>query len=123
VGGGVTPYLFFGGGAVTVEELGSAATVGTFTNPAGMFGAGFFYTIAQSPFNLFAEGKGLVYQWDRGGFTPMQWTVTTTEGKAYPVALSTGDFNRTQWDFTYTVGVSYRFGSRHPAPAAPPAQE
>jgi len=116
-GRGVTPYLFLGGGAVTVDELGSAATVGTFTKPAGMFGAGFFYAIAKTGFELFTEGKGLVYQWDRGGFAPMQWYITTTEGQNYPLALSTGDFDRTQWDFTYTLGLSYRFGTRHATPA------
>lgn len=123
VGGGVTPYLFLGGGAVTIDELGSAATVGTFTKPAGMFGAGFFYAIAKTGFDLFAEGKGLVYQWDRGGFVPMQWYITTTEGQAYPMTLSTGDFDHTQWDFTYTLGLSYRFGTRRATPAATPAHE
>lgn len=123
LGGGVTPYLFLGGGAVTVNELGSAATVSTFTNPAGMFGVGFFYAIAKTGFELFTEGKGLVYQWDRGGYAPLEWYITTTGGEVYPFEVSTGDFDRTQWDFTYTLGVSYRFGTRHSTPAATPADE
>ena len=123
LGAHVTPYLFLGGGAVTVNQLGSDATVGTFTNPAGMFGLGFFYTIAKTGFGLFTEGKGLVYQWDQGGFTPMRVYIPTTGGQAYPVAVSTGDFDRTQWDFTYTIGLSYRFGGRQPTPAATPTGE
>ena len=36
------------------------ATIAPFTNPAGMFGAGFSYTIPETHFELFAEGKSLV---------------------------------------------------------------
>ena len=117
LGGGITPYLFFGGGAVTIDEIGSGATIGTFTKPAGMFGAGFFYTLV-GRFDLFAEGKQLVYNWDRGGFAPMPWYLVTTEGQIYRVDVNTGSFNRTQWDLTYTFGVSYRFGKRHTPSAA-----
>ena len=118
--GGITPYLFVGGGAVTIDELGSAATIGTFTKPAGMFGAGFFYRLF-GRFDLFAEGKQLVYNWDRGGFAPIPWYFTSTDGRTYRVDLTTGSFNRTQWDLTYTFGVSYRFkaGTRQAAPTLP----
>jgi opacity protein-like surface antigen len=117
--GGFTPYVFLGGGAATIRELGSAATLGSFTKPAGMFGVGFFYSIA-GPVEVFAEAKELVYQWDRGGPAPILWEFTTTGGQTYNVAFDTGHFNRTQWDATYTFGLSYRFkmGTRHSAPAA-----
>jgi opacity protein-like surface antigen len=117
--GGVTPYVFFGGGAATIRELGSAAPLGSFTKPAGMFGAGFFYPIF-GPVELFGEVKNLVYRWDRGGPPSMPWSFTTTGGQTYGLAFDTGHFNRTQWDATYTFGLSYRFkmGTRHSAPAA-----
>lgn len=122
--GGVTPYLFLGGGAVTIDELGSNATISPFTKPAAMFGAGFFYPIV-GHFELFAEGKQLVYNWDRGGFAPLPSYITTTGGQTFRVDVSTGSFNRTQWDLTYTFGVSYRFktGTRHPAPTKLPGDE
>ena len=122
--GGVAPYLFLGGGAVTIKELGSAATISAFTKPAAMFGAGFFYPIA-GRFELFVEGKDLVYRWDRGGSAPMPFYLPTTQGQIYRVDLNTGRFDRTQWDLTYTFGVSYRFksGTRHAAPAETPSDE
>lgn len=122
--GGVTPYLFAGGGAVTIDELGSPATINTFTKPAGMFGAGFFFALSKR-LEAFAEGKQLVYRWDRGGFAAMPLSFTTTEGQTYRVDLGTGDFNRTQWDLTYTFGLSYRFniGARHSATMGAPSDE
>ena len=93
------------------------ATIAPFTNPAGMFGAGFSYAIPETHFELFAEGKSVVYRWDRGGFAPLQLYITTTEGYAYPVAVQTGRFNQTQWDFTYTLGLSFLFKARTQPPA------
>jgi hypothetical protein len=83
-GGGWTPFAFAGGGAVTVDQV-SGSTVPTFTKPAGMFGAGVGYLIPGVPVEVFAEGKGLVYQWNEAGF------------------------NKTQADVTYSVGLAYRF--------------
>jgi hypothetical protein len=122
--GGVTPYVFVGGGAVTIHELGSGAALAPFTKPAGMFGAGFFYPIF-GPLELFGEAKQLVYRWDRGGTPPVLWDVTTTDGQTHRVAFDTGRFNRTLWDATYTFGLSYRFktGARHSAPAGTPSDE
>lgn len=122
--GGVTPYLFAGGGAVTIDEMGSPATINTFTKPAGMFGAGFFYSLSKR-FEVFAEGKQIVYRWDRGGFAPIPWYFTTTDGQTYRADLNTGSFDRTQWDLTYTLGVSYRFrtGTGHSASAGAPGDE
>lgn len=83
---GFAPFLFGGGGAVTVHEAGSAATVSDFTRPAAMFGAGFRYLVPNSRVEVLAEGKSLVYKWEGGGYT------------------------RTQWDLSYSVGLGYRFG-------------
>jgi opacity protein-like surface antigen len=125
VGAGFTPYLFLGGGAVTIDEVGSAATISTFTNPAGMFGTGLFYSLAGSRFELFGEVKGLVYTWDRGSFAPLAFYIPTTGGQMGTVTMNTGDFDQTQWDFTYTLGMSYRFkiGGGHSKPAATPSNE
>jgi opacity protein-like surface antigen len=122
--GGITPYLFLGGGAVTVDEVGSAATLAPFTRPAGMFGAGIFASLF-GRFEAFAEAKDMVYNWNRGGFDPVQWYIPTTGGQIYWVGWDTGHFNRMQWDFTYTAGVAYRFkrAAKHPAPQAQPSYE
>jgi opacity protein-like surface antigen len=116
--GGITPYVFAGGGAVTIDEAGSDATIGAFTKPAGMFGAGFFYALF-GRVSLFAEGKQLIYRWDRGGFTPMSLYVPTTEGQVYRVEVSTGIIDRTQFDLTYTLGVSYQLKRGKHTVAAP----
>ncbi len=84
---GLTPFAFAGGGAVTVDQV-NGGTVGNFTKPAGMFGAGFGYLIPRSKVEIFAEGKSLVYQWDAAGF------------------------NKTQADVTYSIGLAYRIGLR-----------
>lgn len=84
---GFVPFGFVGGGAVTVDQAGSTV-VPTFTKPAGMMGAGFGYTIPRSNFELFGEGKTLVYQWKQTGF------------------------DKTLWDVTYSVGLSYRLPLR-----------
>jgi hypothetical protein len=113
--GTFTPYLFFGGGAVTIDEVGSDAKLTSFTRPAGMFGAGTFWALGGSNLGLFAEFKNLVYNWDRGGPVPVSWYIPITGGGAYPVESNLHGFDSVQWDFTYTIGVSYRFplGARH----------
>lgn len=123
--GGVTPYVFLGGGAVTIDEVGNAATIAPFTRPAAMFGAGFFAKLFGTRFELFAEAKNLVYKWDQGGFDPVQWYIPTTGGQMYRIGWDTGHFNRMQSDLTYTAGVAYRITrrTRHPAPQAEPAVE
>jgi hypothetical protein len=92
---GFSPYLFVGGGAVTVDPDDNAVLLSptgarfdndTFTKPAGRFGLGFEYQIPNSGFGLFAEGSGWVYNWDRYGF------------------------DRTQFDTNYGGGITYRFG-------------
>lgn len=83
---GFNPFLFGGGGAVTVHQAGSSATLSNFTKPAAMFGLGIRYMIPQSPVELLIEGKSLVYKWQAGGFS------------------------RTQWDLSYSAGLAYRLG-------------
>ena len=83
--GRVSPFAFAGGGGVTIHQAGSGQ-LDNFTKPAGMFGAGIRYQFERTPLELLAEGKSLVYKWDRGGFSRMQW------------------------DVSYSVGIAYRFG-------------
>jgi hypothetical protein len=83
---GFAPFAFGGGGAVTIHQAGPTGTLPTFTKPAAMFGAGFRYQFAKTPVEVLVEGKSLVYQWDRGGFS------------------------RTQWDVSYSAGLAYRLG-------------
>ena len=70
-----------------MDETGGS-TVATFTKPAGMMGAGLGYDLPRSNLGVFAEGKSLVYQWDRSGF------------------------DKTMWDVTYSIGLAYRLGLR-----------
>jgi opacity protein-like surface antigen len=93
---GFTPYIFAGGGAVTVDPDDSSVllspdgstsfTTESFTKPAGRFGLGFEYQVPNTGFGLYAEGSGWVYNWDRYGF------------------------DRTQVDTNWGGGLSYRFG-------------
>jgi len=103
-GGGLAPFLFAGGGAVTVTPTGTSPSpfivapdgivtsgsyvltrIATFTKAAAMLGAGFASPLPRSRFAVLLEAKGLVYRWDRGGF------------------------DRTQVDVTYSAGLQYRF--------------
>lgn len=84
---GLTPFAFAGAGAVTVNET-NGGTLPTFTKPAGMLGLGFAVAVPGSRVEVFAEGKSLVYKWDRAGF------------------------NKTLWDVTYSVGLAYRLPVR-----------
>ena len=87
--GGVTPYLFGGGGAVTIHEENTSGQ--NKTRGAGTFGAGIRYTLPHSGFGVFAEGAGWVY-------------------KHRDVAGSTSGFDKTQVDALYSAGISYRLG-------------
>jgi hypothetical protein len=82
--GGVAPYVFVGGGVVTVKH-DITPSEPNFTKGAGKFGVGFSYQIPRSNVGLYAEGTTWVYKWDRYGF------------------------NRTQFDTTWSGGFSYRF--------------
>jgi opacity protein-like surface antigen len=83
--GGVTPYVFGGGGAVTVRPDVAPAEP-TFTKGAGKVGVGVNFQIPHSTAAFYAEGAGWIYKWDRLGF------------------------DKTQFDLTWSGGITYRFG-------------
>lgn len=83
---GVTPFAFLGGGAVTVDQA-HGGTLPVFTRAAGMMGAGLGYQIPSSRFEVFGEGKALVYNWNRAGFDKTLWDVTYSMGVAYHLPL------------------------------------
>lgn len=85
LGGGVSPYLIVGGGAVTFQT-DDPDMRHTFTKPAGKIGAGLSLELPGSNVSAFVEGAGWAYQFDRFGF------------------------DKTQFDITWSAGLSYRFG-------------
>lgn len=80
---GVSPFVFGGAGAVSVDQLG-LDQFKPFTRPALMYGGGLFYAIPRTRIEAFGEVKGLTYRWNAAGF------------------------HRTMFDVTYSVGASYR---------------
>lgn len=91
---GLMPYLFVGGGGVTVDPASNAVLSSngvvfannSFTKPAGHGGLGLEYQIPHSGFGLFAQGDTWVYKFDHYGF------------------------DKTQWDINWGGGITYRFG-------------
>ena len=83
--GGATPYLFVGGGGVTIKP-DVTPNQASFTKGAGKVGVGINYQIPRSNLGLYVEGTGWLYKWDRYGF------------------------DKTQFDTTWSGGLSYRFG-------------
>ena len=79
----VTPFLFAGAGAVSIDQLGFD-TFSPTTRAAVMYGAGAFLDIKGTPLSIMGEIKGLSYNWNMAGF------------------------DRTMVDVTYTAGLSYR---------------
>jgi opacity protein-like surface antigen len=84
---GLEPYLFAGGGAVTLDPVGNSGD--SKTKAAGTFGLGFNYQIPNTQFGLFAEGKSWLYQID---------------GMSGALA----GVDKTQFDIAWTGGVSYK---------------
>jgi len=84
---GLEPYIFAGGGGVTLDEVNSSTP--SKTKPAGTFGLGFNYRIPNSPLGLFVEGKSWLYKLDGMGG-----------------ALS--GIDKTQFDVAWTGGASYQ---------------
>jgi Outer membrane protein beta-barrel domain len=84
---GIEPYIFAGGGGVTLNEANSSSP--SKTTGAGTFGLGFNYQIPNSPLALFAEGKSWVYKLNGMGGT------------------LTG-FDKTQVDVAWSGGASYK---------------
>lgn len=85
---GLEPYLFAGGGAVTVHELGTSGQ--DKTKGTGTFGLGLNYTIPQTGLGLFVEGKGWLYE------------VSNLNG-----FLSS--YDKLQVEIGWSGGLSYRF--------------
>jgi hypothetical protein len=84
---GLEPYLFAGGGAVTLHEVGTSGQ--NKTKAAGTFGLGFNYQIPNTQFGLFAEGQSWLYKID---------------GMSGALA----GVNKTQYDVAWNGGVSYK---------------
>ncbi len=80
---GVTPFVFAGVGAVSIDQLG-LDTFSPTTRPALTYGGGFFYNVARTRLDLVGEIKGLTYNWNMVGY------------------------NRTMVDVTFNAGLSYR---------------
>jgi opacity protein-like surface antigen len=83
---GLEPYIFAGGGAVTLHEVGTSGQ--NQTKGAGTFGLGFNYLIPNTQFGVFAEGKSWIYKLDDVSGT------------------LAGD--KTQYDVAWNGGVSYK---------------
>jgi Outer membrane protein beta-barrel domain len=86
---GLEPYVYAGGGGVTIHPVGTSGR--DRTKGAGTFGLGLNYQIPRSGLGLFVEGKGWVYQFN--GFSGQL-----------------AGFDKTQVDLTWSGGLSYRFG-------------
>jgi opacity protein-like surface antigen len=84
---GLEPYLFAGGGAVTLHEVGTSGQ--NKTKAAGTFGLGFNYRIPNTQFGLFAEGKSWLYK-----LNGMQGALAGVD--------------KTQFDVAWNGGVSYK---------------
>ena len=84
---GLEPYLFAGGGAVTLHEVGTSGQ--NKTKAAGTFGLGFNYRIPNTQFGLFAEGKSWLYK-----LSGLQGTLAGVD--------------KTQYDIAWNGGVSYQ---------------
>jgi Outer membrane protein beta-barrel domain len=84
---GVEPYVFAGGGAITLHEVGTSGQ--NKTKATGTAGLGVSYTIPGTNVGIFAEGQGWVYKLkDLGG--------------------SLAGYDKTQVEITWGGGVSYR---------------
>lgn len=84
---GLEPYLFAGGGAVTLHEVGTTGQ--NTTKPTGTAGLGVNYTVPGTGLGLFAEGQGWIYKAkDLNGFL--------------------AGYDKTQVEVEWGGGVSYR---------------
>ena len=84
---GLEPYVFAGGGAVTLQEVGSSAQ--DETKITGTVGLGLTYTLPRTGLGLFIEGKG--------------WTYNPTD-----VSGVFANVDRGQFELAWTAGLSYR---------------
>jgi hypothetical protein len=84
---GWTPYLFVGGGAVTLDPVGDGFLAKT--KPAGTGALGVNYTFPGTNFGVTAEGKGWLYD------------LSELNGNL-------AGFDRTQLEVTWSAGLTYR---------------
>jgi hypothetical protein len=84
---GWTPYAFVGGGAVTLDPVGTSDD--RKTKGAGTVGLGLSYAIPGTDVGLVLEGKGWLYE-----LSELNGPLTA--------------FDRTQFEVTWSAGVSYR---------------
>jgi hypothetical protein len=86
---GLTPYLFVGGGGVTIKEKESPSGVNVSkTRGAGVGGIGFSYRIPRTNWALLTEAAGYVY-------------------KVNDVGGTLAGVDKTQLDLGWSGGVSY----------------
>ena len=85
---GVEPYVFAGGGAVTVHQVGTSGQ--NKTRGAGTFGLGLNYQIPGTSLGVFAEGKSWLYKFEN-------------------MSGQLAGYNKTQYELAWTGGISYRF--------------
>jgi len=85
---GLEPYVFAGGGAVTLHQVGTSGQ--NKTRAAGTFGLGLNYQVPNSPFGVFAEGKSWLYKLEN-------------------MSGALAGFDKTQFDVAWSGGISYRF--------------
>jgi len=85
---GLEPYVFAGGGAVTIHQVGTTGL--DQTKGTGTFGLGLNYTVPQTGLGFFAEGKSWLFN---------------------PNGLSgaLAGIDKVQYEVAWTGGVSYRF--------------
>jgi len=84
---GVEPYVFAGGGAVTLHEVGTSGQ--NKTKATGTAGLGVSYAVPGTGFGVFAEGQGWLY-------------------KAKDLGGSLAGYDKTQVELAWGGGVSYR---------------
>lgn len=85
---GLKPYVFAGGGAVTVDEVGSGGE--NDTAGAGTVGLGLQYAIPGSGLGVFIEGRGWLFGTDN-------------------LNAVLAPYDKTQFELAWTGGFSYRF--------------
>lgn len=84
---GLMPYVFAGGGAVTLHEVGTSGQ--NKTKVTGTFGLGLNYTVPRSDIGFFVEGRSWLY-------------------KPSDASGALAGVDKTQYEVTWTGGVSYR---------------
>lgn len=80
---GLTPYVFAGGGGITVSEAGASGD--SDTNGAGTLGLGVEYTIPETGFGLFVEGRSWLF-----GADGLNSLMEPYDGNQYELAWTGG---------------------------------